>query len=375
MKKVLLLASVVVFFASASAQNDFPYTFTEVKNNAATETKDQCNTGTCWSFATASFIESELIRMGKGEHNLSEMYNVRVTYPMKAGNYVRYQGKAQFGPGSLSHDVIKAIERYGVVPESVYDGLDPDQKRHDHSEMDAVLLGMVENLVKNSRGSLSSDWIAAVNAVLDVYLGAIPESFEYKGKKYTPASFRDELGIKAADYINITSFTHHPFYGSFILEVPDNFSQGSFYNMPIDEMVSVVEDALMAGYTVAWDADVSEKGFSFRNGMAIMPAEGVSKEQMFSEVVKEEVVTQKSRQDGFDAQQTTDDHLMHITGIAKDQDGKTYFITKNSWGDGNAFGGYQYISLEYFKAKTISVMIHKSALNKDVKKKLDLAKQ
>ncbi|MCB0762904.1 MAG: aminopeptidase, partial [Flavobacteriales bacterium] len=247
------------FALSVQAQNggdNFPYTFKVVKDNTATETKDQCNTGTCWSFATSSFIESELIRMGKGEHDISEMYAVRMTYPMKAENYVRYQGKAQFGPGSLSHDVINVIREYGIVPESVYSGLDANQKRHDHGELDAVLEGMVKAVVDKNHGRISGDWDDAVDAVLDVYLGEAPEAFEYQGKRYTPQSFRDAMELNPDDYVSITSFTHHEFYDDFILEVPDNFSQGEFYNVPLDELVRITKDALAAGFTVAWDADV-----------------------------------------------------------------------------------------------------------------------
>lgn len=372
MFKTALLASALIFSVFVTAQDDFPYTFNHLVDLGATETKDQCNTGTCWSFATLSFVESELLRMGKGNHNLSEMYNVRVTYPAKAENYVRFHGKAQFGAGSLSHDVINVIESHGVVPEEVYNGLNYGVERHNHSELDALLEGMVKQLVEKNRGRMSPNWQEAVGAVLDVYLGEVPETFQYNGETYTPSSLRDELGIKADDYVSISSFTHHPFYETFILEVPDNFSQGSFYNVPMDELVSSVENALSEGYTVAWDADVSEKGFSFRNGMAIAPAEGVSKDVLFKEVVDEIEVTQEIRQEQFDSYQTTDDHLMHITGVAEDQDGNKYFITKNSWGTGNSFDGYQYVSMAYFKLKTISVMMHQDAVPKDTRKSLGL---
>ena len=370
MKKVLILAVVAVFGFSAHAQKDLAYTFKEVVNLDATPTKDQCNTGTCWSFSTISFVESEILRLGNGEHNLSEMYNVRVTYPQKASNYVRYQGKAQFGPGSLCHDVMNAIESHGVVPEEVYDGLNYGKKRHDHSELDAIMKGMVSGLVEKRRGKLSPNWMDAVESVLDVYLGEKPEKFEYKGKTYSPASLRDELGIDPDNYVSISSFSHHPFYKEFILEVPDNFSQGSFQNVTIDELVQITENALNNGYTVAWDADVSEKGFSFSNGMAIAPVSGTAKDDLFKTVVEEMNVDQKVRQEGFDDQSTTDDHLMHITGIATDQDGKKYFITKNSWGTGNDFEGYQYVSESYFRLKTIAIMLHKDGIPKEIRKKI-----
>ncbi len=374
MKKniILLIALFISITTLAQDQSELPYKFNVVKDNSSTVIKDQCRTGTCWSFATSSFIESEILRLGGKSVNLSEMYNVRVTYPEKAMNYVRYQGKAQFGAGSLSHDVINAIRDYGMVPESVYTGLNYDMERHNHAEMDALLEAMVKAVVKEDKRNITDKWDDAIAAVLDVYLGKIPKNFDYEGKKYTPTSFRDAMGIHADDYVEITSFTHHPFYKKFILEVPDNFSQGQFQNVPIEELYDIVKKAINDGYTVAWDADVSEKTFSFRNGMAILPAKGVKKDDYFKKIVPELKVDQAFRQKGFNDFQTTDDHLMHITGIAKDQDGKEYFIIKNSWGQNNPFGGHQYISAEYFKGKTISVMLHKDALSKEMKKKLGL---
>lgn len=356
--------------AFAQDKSELPYKFTTIKDNSSTVIKDQCRTGTCWSFATASFIESEILRLGGDKVNLSEMYNVRVTYPKKAMNYVRYQGKTQFGAGSLSHDVMNAIRDYGMIPESVYSGINYGVERHNHGEMDAILEGMVKAIVDKNKGNLTDKWDDAIEAVLDVYLGDVPSDFTYEGKKYTPASFRDAMGVKTDDYINITSFTHHPFYQNFILEVPDNFSQGSFQNVPVEELYAIVVKAINDGYTVAWDADVSEKSFSFRNGMAILPAEGVKKDDLFKKVVSEVKVDQAYRQKGFNSFQTTDDHLMHITGIAKDQNGQEYFIIKNSWGQNNPFGGHQYISTAYFKGKTISVLLHKDALSKEMKNKL-----
>jgi bleomycin hydrolase len=360
---VLLLAAFIQ--VSAFAQSDNAYTFEIVKSQDATETKDQCKTGTCWSFATISFVESELIRMGKGQHNLSEMFNVRMTYPKKAEQYVRYQGKYQFGPGSLCHDVINVIRDHGVIPEQVYDGLNYGTDRHDHGEMDAMLEGMVKNLVEKARGNLSPNWMEAVEAVLDGYLGEVPSEFQYNGKSYSPESLRDELGLVADDYVSISSFTHHPFYEDFVLEVPDNFSKQAFYNVPVEELYAICTDAR--------DADVSEKGFSFSNGMAIAPVSGTKKAELFKTVVEEVDVTQELRQEGFDTYHTTDDHLMHITGISKDQDGNMYYVTKNSWGTGNSNDGYQHVSESYFKLKTIAIMVHKDAIPKDLQKKLGIS--
>ena len=364
-KSVLFLAIIVLASASLSAQN--AYKFKEKINLDATSTKDQCRTGTCWSYSTTSFMESELLRMGKGEHDLSEMFNVRVTYPRKAEMYVRYHGKYQFGPGSLCHDVINAIRDYGVVPESVYDGIEYNAERHDHGEMDAILEGIVKAVVEKRNAASGATWMEAVEGVLDAYLGEMPGEFEYQGKEYTPASLRDELGIVADDYVSLTSFTHHPMNSWFVLEVPDNFSQGSFYNVSIDELEQAVVDALEDGYTVAWDADVSERGFSFREGMAIVPPAGTAKDKMFKTIIKEPSVTQEMRQEGFENYKTTDDHLMHLTGIAEDQEGNRYFMIKNSWGTGNDYDGYQYISMAYFRLKTISILLHKDGLSKDLK--------
>ena len=208
---------------------------------------------------------------------------------------------------------------------------------------------------------LSDDWRDAVNGICDAYLGKLPSSFQFEGKTYTPESFRDHLGINPSSYVSLTSFTHHAFGETFVLEVPDNFSRGQYLNLPIEDMTRVVRNALMNGYTVAWDADVSEKGFSFRHGMALMPAEGEAS-KLWEEVVEEEKVSQASRQEGFENHTTTDDHLMHIVGLAQDQNGDEYFVIKNSWGQGNDYGGRQYISMAYFKAKTIAVTLHQDAM-------------
>ena len=371
MKKILLAFGASLFLFSASAQVA-EYGMKDEIMLDKTETKDQCRTGTCWSYSTISFLESELIRMGKGQHNLSEMFNVRMTYPKKAEMFLRYQGKYQFGPGSLCHDVINAMNNYGVMPEAAYTGINYDSERHDHGEMDAVLEGMMKALVEKRNAANGDAWRAAVDGVLDAYLGEVPTSFEYEGKKYTPMSFRDEMGLKASDYVNLTSFTHHPMYAPFVLEVPDNFSQGEFMNVGLDELENTVKYALENGYTLAWDADVSERGFSFKNGMAIYPAADTPKDVYFKKVLDEPAVTAEARQVGFDNYKTTDDHLMHIVGMAKDKNGNGYFIIKNSWGTGNATGGLQYVSMAYFRMKTIAILLHKDGVPKDLRKKLSI---
>lgn len=369
----LFITSVALFLVSASSsQETKPYVFSNEVIVESTATKDQCNTGTCWSYATSSFLESELMRMGKGNIDLSEMFNVRMTYPKKAERFVRYQGKWQFGPGSLSHDVINVVREYGMVPESAYPGIAYGSNRHDHGELDALLEAMLKALIEKRSSSTGVTWKKAIDAVLDAYLGAVPESFTFNGKSYTPASFRDAMGLKANDYVSLTSFSHHPYYSPFVLEVPDNFSQGSFWNVTLDELEQVVITAIANGYSVAWDADVSEKGFSFRHGIAILPEASVSKEDYFKKVVTEVNVTQDLRQSAFDNFQTTDDHLMHIVGTAKDQNGTTYFLIKNSWGSENPYNGYQYISSAYFRMKTVGILLHKDAVSKEVRSRLKL---
>ncbi len=343
------------------------YKFKKKYQANATEVKNQQRTGTCWSFSTTSFLESELMRMGKGEHDLSEMFVVRNVYEDKAYNYVLRQGKANFSQGSLSHDLINAVSEHGIVPESVYMGRSKEDVAHDHTEMEAVLKGMLDGLVEQP--SISGKWKSAFNSVLDAYLGNTPAQFTQDEKQFTPQTYAKELGLEASNYISISSFSHHPFYSSFILEVPDNFSNGSFYNVPLNEMESILDDALKAGYTISLDTDVSENGFSAKDGLAILP-EKFDKEKSFKNPQKELVVTQSNRQEAFESFATTDDHLMHITGIAHDQAGTKYYIVKNSWGEISDYKGYLYMSASYFRMKAISIMLHKDALSEEVSKKL-----
>lgn len=366
------------------------YRFTTANRHAATLVKDQCKTATCWSFSTLSLLESELMRQGKGEHNLSEMYVVRWGYVEKAINYIRMNGKTNFDQGGEAHDIPFIIARYGIVPEEVYNGLNYGTDRHNHDEMLALLQGMMTQLKAQPAGSYSSQWIKAVEGVLDAYLGKIPETFTYRGNTYTPQRFAASLGLNMSDYVALTSFTHHQAYTPFAIEVPDNWSMQTAWNLPLEELVQAVTEALDRGYTVAWAADVSEKGFSFRDALGIVPvndtlvkkkgedsrffndAGAVRSGSAFDQPYPEKTITPEIRQLAFDQQQTTDDHGMHITGMVRDQNGTRYFIVKNSWGTGNHCGGYLYVSEHYFRYKTISVMLHKDALQKKVKEKLDI---
>ncbi|MCQ2145752.1 MAG: C1 family peptidase [Bacteroidales bacterium] len=389
--KKLAIASLILIGAFSFVAHAQGYQFTTVVSQKATPVKDQASTGTCWCFATTSFMESELLRMGKGEYDLSEMFIVRQKYINQINdNYLR-RGKGNVGQGSLSHTWINAFRQVGIVPEEVYHGIAYDSKSHNHSEMARVIGSVAKLSVDMQKKSAQYDRI--VESVLDSYLGEVPESFSYNGKTYTPQSFAASLGLNMDDYIEITSFSHKPYYEKMIVEVEDNWEHESQYNLPLDEMMEVLDHALMHGYTVDWDGDVSEKGFGFRKGVAINPLvttlddysttdrarfENLSVAQRLEEVYKFEnpypeiEVTQEVRQQGYENFSTTDDHLMHITGIAKDQNGTKYYITKNSWGESNTDGGYLNMSESFVRAKTIYFMIHKDALPKDIAKKLGI---
>jgi len=354
-------------FAFAISSLNGQYKFKHTKDLEVTPIKNQARTGTCWSFATSSFIESELMRMGKGEHDLSEMYVVRNIYLDKARNYVLRQGKANFSQGSLSHDLMRMMKKGGVVPESVYSGLTDGQKSHNHSEMEAGLKGFLDGVLKSK--TLSKKWPVAAECILDSYLGDYPESFEYDGKKTDPVTLANDLGLNAKDYVSLTSFTHHPYNESFILEIPDNYSNGSFYNVPLNELIKIMDEAVSKGYTVAWDGDVSEKGFNAKKGIAVLPKDP-ERADLFEIPGDELKVNAESRQDNFESFSTTDDHLMHLIGTAKDQNGTEYYIIKNSWGDISPYKGYLYMSKAYAAMKTVGIMVHKDVLSEKIKSKI-----
>ena len=336
------------------------YEFKDDKNSMeSTAVKSQGRTGTCWSFATTSFLESELIRMGKGNIDLSEMYTVRKVYENKANNYVLRNGKANFSQGSLSHDMIRTLKDNGVVPDENYSGLLDGASQYNHGEMEKGLKGFLDGVIAAKKPS--KNWKKAFNAILNVYMGNDLERFSISDMRFTPKSYADYLGLKAENYISITSFTHHPFYESFVLEIPDNYSNGSFYNVPMDKMMEIIDNAVDNGYSVAWDGDVSEKGFSGREGIAVLAADN-KREDLYKIPGEELKVTQTSRQEAFDNYNTTDDHLMHIVGSAKDKNGKKYYIIKNSWGEIGPFKGKLYMSEAYVQMKTVAILLHKDAL-------------
>ncbi len=373
MRNYLFFFGTLLLTATLTAQDD--YNFTEVIDLEATPVISQGRTGTCWSFSTSSFLESEIIRLTGKQIDLSEMYTVRNTYPKKAENFVMRQGKAQFSQGGLAHDVINSVRDYGLMPQEAFSGLFPGDEKHNHAEMEAVLTAMVETYVDNPGKKLSKKWRKAIDGILDIYLGKNLETFSFEGKQYTPASFRELTKIVADDYVTITSFSHIPFYEKFILNIPDNWSYGSMYNVPLDKMMLTIDNALEKGFTIALDCDVSERTFSSKDGVAIIPKDSENNIKALQGVYPEMNITQEYRQDEFENFTTTDDHLMHVTGLLNDQNGTKYYKVKNSWGTDekrNANGGYVYFSEAYMRLKTISIMIHKDALPKSTSKKLSL---
>jgi bleomycin hydrolase len=377
---------------SSAASKEEGYKFTPVVELKATPVKNQASTGTCWCFATTSFIESELLRKGKGEYDLSEMWIVRYNYVDRLKDNFIQQGKGNLGQGSVGHDWIVEFVKNGVVPDDVYTGLNYSMPNHNHSELNAFVNAIAT--VPVQRRKESDQYFNIVDDVLDTYLGKVPESFTYKGVGYTPKSFSASLEINPDDYVEVTSFTLFPFYTQGLVPIPDNWRKMNYYNVPLDELIAIMDFSLNNGYTVAWDGDVSERGFSHAKGVAIIPElekvdeysvadktrlgrmtkeERTAEAYKFSKPFPEVKVTQEFREVGYDNKATTDDHLMHVTGIVKDQNGTKYYITKNSWGtDRNPFGGYLNMSENYVRAKTIAVMVHKNAIPAEIKTKLGL---
>lgn len=387
----LLLVALSFSINAQTVKDTLPekYVFTKVIDLPATPVKDQSATGTCWSYATTSFIESELLRTTKDTFDLSEMYSVYKSYEAKAVNFVRLHGNANFGEGGQAHDVMNVIRQYGLMTEAAYTGLANGQIKPNHQELNALLTAMVGVISKNPAGKLSPDWLKTISGVLDVYLGKVPVAFGLAS--ISPAEFAKK--INPDDYIELTSYTHHPFYTSFLLEIPDNWANGSYYNVPSDELIRIMDYALSKGYTIDWDGDVSDKGFSHKNGLAIVPETNIEnlagterskweklsekdrKAQFFTfeKPVPEKNITTEMRQAAFDNLSATDDHLMHITGTVTDQNGKRYFRTKNSWSaESNSSGGYLNMSEAYARLNTISIMVHKDAVPKEIAKKLGL---
>ncbi len=394
MKKFLVFLSLALVCSASFAQRRptaaLPdYQFTTVKANPITSVKNQNNSGTCWAFSAISFFESEAIRLGKITDTLkypdfSEFFVVSHSYAERADKYVRLDGNLTFGAGSEADDVLHVIRDHGIVTNEAMTGMNYGTELPVQGELDSVLKSIVSAVVKNPNRKLSTAWKRSFQAVLDEYLGKCPETFTVNGKEYTPASYRDAMKINPDDYVTLTSFTHHPFYTRFAIEVCDNWRWDEAYNVPIDEFMSVLDNAINNGYTVAWGADVSHPGFT-RDGLAVnidvkASSAGSDREHWVGKEegkpapvsVIEKDATQELRQEEFDNKTLTDDHGMHIYGIAKDQDGKKYYMVKNSWGESGKYKGIWYATESFVRGQSLDFMIHKDALPKDLKAKLGI---
>lgn len=355
------------------------FTFTDVINLENTSVKNQGSSGTCWSYSTNSFLESEMIRMGKKPVDIAELYTARCVYIDKADTYVRMHGDASYGDGGACHDVINMYAKYGAVPQEAYTGLNYGTNKNKFGEMQGMLKAMLDVVVKNPNKKLTPNWKKAFTAVLDVYLGPAPEKFTWNGKEYTPKTFAErEVGINPADYIELSSFSDKPYYEKTMLMVPDNWSYDMVYNIKMNDITAIIDNALKNGYTVAWATDVSEKYFSWKNGVAFVPEkdwddmEEDEQKDLFNGPKPDRKITTQMRQEAFDNYTTTDDHGMHIVGIAKDQDGKEYYTVKNSWGEKNDYKGYIYVTKPYVLYKTTAFLLHKNAIPSDLKKDLGI---
>lgn len=399
MKKSLIASLALAVCATAAAvpadsvatDSVKGFQFKDIHTVKTTSVKDQNKSGTCWCFSGTSFFEDEIMRLGGDSLDLSEMFTVYNCYKDKADRYVRYYGQTNFAPGGSLIDVAYVWNRYGAMPETAYNGLGYGEDKHVHGELDGILDAMLKVIVKKPNKKISTAWRNALEGVLDAYLGVIPATFTYNGKTYTPKSFAESLPVKPDDYVALSSFTHHPFYSDFVLEVPDNWLSGRYTNLPLDELKAVVDNALANGYPVAWAADVSEGGFKWKEGVALMPKgkdegdmdgtelsrwvklsdkERLEDKYKFDGPVEEITVTQEMRQDMFDSQETTDDHGMEIVGIAEDQNGNRYYKVKNSWDTNQVYGGYIYVSEPFFLAKTMGIYLHKDAVPAKIAKKI-----
>ncbi len=392
----LALPAVAAEPADSVAADTVGFCFTDVITVPTTSVKDQNKSGTCWCFSGLSFIENEILHNTGDSIDLSEMFVVRHCYSDKADRYVRMYGGTNFSPGGSVLDVPYVMSRYGIVPEEVYAGLNYGENKHVHGELDGILSGLVKTVVKKPNRKITPAWHEAFEGVLDAYLGEVPEEFTYNGKKYTPQSFAASLGVSPDDFVAVTSFTHHPFYEPFVLEVADNWLWAPYQNVPLDELKAIVDNALANGYSVNWAADVSEPGFKWAKGVALMPAgrdEGdmtgtelarwvklsdrdrENERYNFNGPVEEEVITQEYRQAMFDSQETTDDHGMVIIGTAVDRLGNRYYKVKNSWDTNNEYGGYFYVSEPYFLAKTIDILVNRKAVPADIAARMGIKRK
>ncbi|MDR2839867.1 MAG: C1 family peptidase [Paludibacter sp.] len=396
MKKLLFFA--VLFIAIAvqgqvAKQEKDTFRFTTIKENKITPVKNQASSGTCWSFSGIGLYESELLRIGKPEVDLAEMFIVRKSYSDKADRFVRLYGETNFTGGGAFYDVTYVMKNYGILPESELPGLNYGEALHRHAELDALLAAYVKVISQRPNKTISTAWKTGFEGILDAYLGKVPTEFTVAGKKYTPKTYSESLGLNFDDYISLTSFTHHPYYTKFAIEIPDNWRHDESYNLPLDELMQVIDNAIDKGYCVGWASDVSERGFT-RNGIAVNPETkkenlpgsdqarwlNLSQRELEDSIYgnltsppqKEMLVTPEIRQTAFDNQETTDDHGMLIFGTAVDQNGTKYYLVKNSWGTYSKYKGIWYVSRSFAEYKTIDALVHKDAIPKEIRKKLGI---
>ena len=367
----LLMGTATTLFAQEKEEETPIYKFTETVNVKHTPVDNQGSSGTCWCFAGIGFVEAEIQRLYGKEFNLSEMYVVRNAWSEKVGKFVRMHGNSTLSQGGEVCDVLYMINKYGMMPEADYSGKVIGEDRHMHSEMNEVISGLAHAVIKNGNKKISPAYPKALQGVLDAYLGDVPENFTVDGKKYTPKSFAEAYPLDPANYVEICSFASEAYHKPCMVEIPDNWTWTPAYNMPLDELMQAVDYALEHGYTIGWAQDVSNPGFSRKEGVGIVP-EDPKDPQLWKEIVAEKKITDEDHQKAYDNWDAGDDHSMLVVGIAKDQNGNKYYKIKNSWGPAGPNEGYWYCSESYVRLYTIFFTLHKDALAKAMKKDLGI---